>query len=154
MSLNPILKSFTLTIKPSLQTWLIIVLPHLLALLLIISIEVFPLWLKFILSIMVTVSFAHYYKFYFTLKLKKSVTLIRQDSRENWFIKLSNSENNEEPKSVSLLPSSFISRFLIVLNFLDKNDTEYSVIIMPDSISSINFKHLYIKLKTTYIKLN
>lgn len=152
MPLNPFNNPISLTIRPSLQTWLIIVAPHLIAFFLIVNIEVFPLWAKCISAIIIIASFAYYFLYYLALKLKKSVTSIKQDSVENWFIMLANNDNDEELKSVSLLPSSFISRFIIILNFIDKKDTYYTVVIMPDSISSINFKHLYIKLKSTYIE--
>lgn len=152
MPLNPFIKPLFLTIRPSLQKWLIIVVPHLLVILFIINIEIFPLWSKLILAMLITVSFAYYFQSHLALKLNKSVVSIQQDSVKNWFIILSSSDNNSKPKSVSLLPSSFISNVFIVLNFKDNNESHYSVIIMPDSISSNNFKYLYIKLKSTYIK--
>ena len=152
MPLNPFLKPLSLTIKPSLQKWLIIIVPHLLGLLLITSIDMFPLWSKFIIGVFITLSFTYYYQYHIALKLKKSVVLIQQDSVKNWFITLSNNTNNNDPKSVNLLPSSFKSKLFIVLNFQDNNGSYYRAIILPDSISSINFKHLYIELNTTYIK--
>jgi len=154
MPLNPFIKPLSLTIKPSLQKWFLIVIPHLLAILLILNIGVFPLWSKFILALFVTASFAYYFQSHLALKLKKSVISFQQDSVENWFITLSGSDNNIEPKSVSLLPSSFISKLFIVLNFQDNSGSHYNVILMTDSISNNEFRYLYIRLKSTYIKLN
>ena len=154
MPLNPFIKPLSLTIESSLQKWLIIVIPHLLGILLITTIEVFPIWSRFILVLIIAISFAYYYQFFLALKLKKSVISIHQDSVNNWFITLYNKENNAEPKSVNLLPSSFISNIFIVLNFQDNNGSHFSTIIMKDSLTGFNFKHLYIRSKSTYIKLN
>jgi len=152
MSLNPYIKPFSLKIEASLQKWLIIIIPHLLGILLTISVDTFPVWLKFILGIFIFISFIYFVLYHITLNQKKSVFSIQQDSVRNWLILLSDNTKNNEPIDVQLLPSSFISRYLIVLNFQDNKGSYYSVIILPDSISSINFKYLYIRLKTTYIK--
>ena len=152
MSLNPLIKTFYLTIRPSLRVWLLIVIPHLLAILLIVSFGVFPLWSKVVLIITIAVSFTYYYRSYFTLKLNNSIVSIEQDSVKNWFIVLYGGGNNEDPRSVHLLPSSFISNVFIVLNFQDNSGLNYSTIIISDSISSRDFKYLYKKLKLTYIK--
>ena len=112
----------------------------------------FPLWSKVLLLVAIAVSFAHYYQSYFTLKLQNSVISIKQDSVKNWFIVLYGSENNEDPKGVHLLPSSFICNVFMVLNFQDNSGSKYSTIIISDSISSRDFKYLYKKLKLTYIK--
>ena len=152
MSLNPFIEPISLTIKPSMQKWLIIIVPHLLGILLIVGFDIFPLWSKLIIGTFIAVSFTYYYQNHIALRLKKSVVLVQQDSVKNWFITLSKTTNNSGPKSVNLLPSSFINKLFIVLNFQDNNGSYYSVLIMPDSISSISFKHLYIELNTTYIK--
>jgi len=152
MSLNPFIKPLSLIIRSSYQKRLLIFVPHLLGLLLIASIDVFPLWLKLILGLLITASFLYYFQYHITLKLKNSVISIEQDSAKNWFVTLSKNTQDNEQKSVNLLSSSFISKLFIVLNFQDNNGSYYSVIILPDSISSIDFKYLYIRLKTTYIK--
>jgi hypothetical protein len=152
MPINSFKSPLSLIVKPSPLKWLIILIPHLVIFLLIIMVDVFPLWSKIILAIFVAFSFAYYYQYHLSLKLKKSIILIEQDSVENWLIKLSNIESNTEPKNAKLLPSSYISKLFIILNFEDIKGSHYSVLITPDSISRINYKHLYIRLKSTYIK--
>lgn len=146
MSENPFIKPFSISIESSFQKTLIVFIPHLIGLFLT-FISVLLIWLKILLVIAILISFYYYLQLHITQKLKKSVIAIQQDSTSNWFITLSGVDGKSEPKSVTLLPTSFISKVLIVLNYRDDNRSYYSVLLSPDSLSNNKFKHLTSRLK-------
>ncbi len=151
MAINPFIKVLFLPVTASLQKRLIIIIPHLFGLVMVVSIYVFPLWLKFALCLLIIASY-YYHFLHILLKLKKSVVIVEQDTSKNWSVSLFNNDHENIKIRVTLLPSSYISKLFIVLNFVDINGSHYSVLMTPDSISRINYKHLYIRLKSTYIK--
>ena len=75
--------------------------------------------------------------------LEKSITMISQDSSKNWLIKT----NQQAQKTVLLSGSSFISRKLILLNFIDTENKKYYTLITPDSLSKSDFRHLFVRIK-------
>jgi len=152
MSLNPFTQPLNHLIKPSVQKRLLIIVPHIMGFILLISVSAIPLWLKFILVPVILFSAIYYSRLHLQQTLKKSVTSIRQDSIGNWLITSYDKEHESEPKTVILLASSFISKYLIVLNYRDINKSYYSAIITQDSISCNEFRRLRVRLKLTNIK--
>lgn len=69
--------------------------------------------------------------------------MIYQDSAKNWFISSHDSKRIE----VQLLDSSFVSQFLMVINFIDLNKHEYPILITPDSLPKDDYRLLIVKLK-------
>ncbi|GAA0403449.1 hypothetical protein GCM10009133_10160 [Cocleimonas flava] len=67
-----------------------------------------------------------------------------QDSRNNWFIK----NALEEEKTVDLQAESFVSNYLLILNFADNKKKSYTVIVTPDSVSKDLFRQLRVVLRT------
>jgi len=152
MPVNPIISPLKLAIKPSMQKWLILVIPHFMGILLLLSVASFPLWLKAILIIFIILSFIYYLRLHLTQSAKNAVLSIQQDSAKNWFITLNSKSGETEPKSVELLPSSFISKALIVLNYRDDQRSNYGVLLTPDSNSINEFRHLTIRIKLINIE--
>lgn len=152
MPKNPIISPLKLTVKPSLQKWLVLTIPHAVGIIIILSVVTFPLWLKASLTLLIIVSFIYYLRLHLSQNTKKSVLSIHQDSAKNWFITLNSNSGETEPKSVELLSSSFISKALIILNYRDDQRSNYSVLITPDSNSSNKFRHLTIRIKLINIK--
>ncbi len=101
-----------------------------------------------LLSIVVifTITYSAYYFLHLHIWLdsKKSVKTIYQDSRYNWFLM----DSTDVEKSVSLLPESFNSNYLIILNFDDNKNSKYSVIVTPDSVPRDEFRQLKVNLRT------
>ena len=152
MSLNPFKVPLLIEIKPTVQKGLLIFTPHFLALSMIASFDVFSLAVKGILLIFISISAGYYFRLYVMQKSKKSVISIQQDSANNWFITTHDKGHEAPPKSVILLASSFVNKYLILMNYRDNNKSYYSTIITPDSISSNDFRRLQVRLKLTNIK--
>lgn len=152
MSPNPFNVPLSIDIKPTLQKALLIIIPHLLALVLVVSMTVFSLIIKLILLTLILLSLGYYYQLHINQKTKKSVMTIQQDSVNNWLITLHNKDQQAPPKSVILLASSYTSKYLIVLSYHDINKSYYSAIITPDAVSSNDFRRLQVRLKLTNIK--
>ncbi len=144
MHTNPFNTPLHLVLKPSLQKRLLIIAPHLIALFIIVLLDVFPLYMKIALFTLIVASSIYYSRLHIFNTLKKSIHTIQQDSANNWIISIQEKGDN---KTVELLPSSFISKIIIVLNYKDINKSHYSAIITKDSLSDDDFRHLYVKLK-------
>ena len=143
MSVNPFCNNLSLTIEPTFQKKLLIVFPHVCAVLLIILASSIPKYLSVILCSLIVVSCIYYYQNYILRTFKRSVYGISQDSAKNWTI----DTRDNRTISVSLLESSFISNLLIVLNYMDKNNNNYTVIITPDSLPVSDFRHLIVRIR-------
>jgi len=154
MLFNPLNTPFNQVIESSFQKALLVIFPHFLGVGLVLGFSVFPVWLKLLLIIVIILSALYYLRLHLAQKLKKSVKSIQYDSAKNWFIKTYDRDHETDFKSVVLLPSSFISKALIVLNYRDNNGSHYSAIITPDSISSNEFRRLRVRLKLTNVKNN
>ncbi|MCF6188926.1 MAG: hypothetical protein L3J51_00440 [Cocleimonas sp.] len=147
MSLNPFNAPLFIEIKPTFQKALLIFTPHLLALALIISMDVFSVAIKVLLFLLILISMNYYFQLHIVQKSKKSITSLQQDSKKNWFITTYDKNHDLVSKAVILSASSFINKHLIVLNYRDINESYYSVFITPDSLSTNEFRYLQVRLK-------
>lgn len=152
MSFNPLNVPLDYSIQPSLQKALLIVVPHIVGIVLVLSFGVFTFWLKLLFIVIILASGLYYLRLHFLQKSKKSVISIQQDSVNNWYITTHDKNHEAASKSVILLASSFVNKYLMVLNYRDTNKSYYSAIITPDSISSNDFRRLQVRLKLTNIK--
>lgn len=147
MSQNPYNSSLSIVINPSLQKGLMIAIPHSLVLILVLSLGIIFLFLKIILSLLILLSAYYYSRVYLLQSSNNTVLLLKQSSVKNWLIGTVESDKKNELFSVDLLPTSFISKWLIILNFIDNNGSKYNIIITPDSISKNEFRNLYSRMK-------
>ena len=134
-------------ITPSLHKRFVILIPHIIMLILVLSMSVFFLWLKILLTILIVTSLTYYFRLHISNALDKSIHAIQQDSVNNWLIKTNGESEFNNLTSVNILPNSFISKYIIVLNFRDTAQSQYSVIIMKDSLQEDDYRRLYLKLK-------
>jgi hypothetical protein len=139
--------SFYIKISPSLQKGLMIAIPHILVFILVLSISVLVLFLKSVLILLILLSAFYYSRIYLLNTSKNSVLQLKQNSLHNWWITTIESNKKNELFSVDLLPTSFISKWLIILNFVDNNGSKYNVFITADSISNNKFRNLYSRIK-------
>ncbi len=154
MSVNPFNKPLSLSIKPSRLKWAIIIVPHLLALVMVVSFDVFSVIVTIMLVSLIALSATYYSRLHLFRQLKKSVHTIQQDSANNWGLSLYDDGEKSETISAILSASSFISNSLIVLNYRDNTGSQYSVIIPFDSLSSNDFRRLRVRLKLINTKNN
>ena len=136
-------KPFVLAINSSLQKNLLIIIPHVLALILVISIPVISMLMTYLLIVLIVNSLAYFSFRYIALSLNQSVVSIAQDSEKNWF--LATADNNRV--DVELLDSSFASKLMIILNYMGINNKKYTTVIMPDSVSPDEYRRLLVRLK-------
>ncbi len=146
----------TFLIKTSLQKVLLIAIPHLVAfLMMFFAYKNMPIGLALLVFLLIIVSMSYYFELHLLRTRKRSVVEIRQDSVNNWFI-LCNSYGNSQNDYVSanLLGTSFVSQYLIVINFVaqpneshQKNKQQYTVLVTPDSLTKDEFRQLKVRLK-------
>ena len=142
MPINPFSTPASYKIKYSFQKLLLIILPHVLSLIMVFWLTSFSMILSIGLIMMIITSVVYYFRLYILLSLKKSIIWFNQDSARNWTI--TTTANEKVP--VEILPSSFISNLLIILNYIDINNSHYCVIITPDCLSPDEFRRLKVRL--------
>lgn len=149
MSFNRYDAPFTLNIRPALLKWLIVLVPHLLVLVLILFVDEFNLTLKVVLIFCLLLSVIYYFCLHISQSLAKSVILVQQDQSRNWFI---STRGGHQLFTVELLPSSFVSRYLIILNFKNTKSRlffpTYSVLLTKDSLTADGYRMMKVRLKT------
>lgn len=145
MSVNPFNQSLSLTIIPSFYKKLLIIIPHFVVMVFVLLVEPIPKYLRLILSILIVISVVYYYRLHILGALKRSVSRIGQDSVKNWVLETYDSRSI----NVSLLDSSFVSQYLIVLNYIDRSNNNYVVVFTCDSLSISDFRHLVVRLNRT-----
>ena len=136
-------KPFVLAINPSLQKCLLIIIPHCLALILVISLPIYSMLVTYLLFVLIVNSLAYFSFRYVALSLNQSVVSISQDFEKNWFLSTTQSKRIE----VELLGSSFVSKFMIIINYIGINKKMYTTIIMPDSLPKDEYRRLFVRLK-------
>jgi len=146
MSLNKFTKPLSLEIHSSLQIGLIVLMPHVIISLIVITFSVFPWWFKLVLLLTVIISAIYYSRYHLLQKYRKSVLSIHQDTASNWLITSNASSLEGEKLRVELLPSSFVSQMLIILNFKSSIGEIYNVIITPDCFTDNEFRRLRVRL--------
>ena len=143
MSLNPFNTPLALNIKPSYQRWLIIVIPHLFVLMVVVFlVDIFEPAIQLLLVLLILSSVFYYLRLHIHQSSAKSITRVYQDSVKNWLI-----ETKDGKKEVQLAGSSFMSDFLILMNFTDAYKQKYNVFITPDILSTSEFRRLSVRIK-------
>lgn len=145
MSANPFSCALSLSVESTLQKRLLIIIPHFLAVVLMLFIAVALNYLSLLITPLVMISGVYYYRLHITKNLMNSVLRLNQDSMKNWSV----ITKDNSAKQVLLLESSFVSNALIVINYADINNTNYVVVFTPDSLSVVDYRHLVIRLKMT-----
>ncbi len=145
MSVNPFECALSIVVKSSFQKVLLIVVPHSIALVILLFVNPISAYLNAVFIVCILVSLIFYYQRYIARVHQRSVRKLSQDSARNWFISLSNNTKIQ----VFLLSSSFVSCYLIILNYRDINNKHYVVVFTPDSLSSGDFRRLVVRVNQT-----
>ena len=105
-------------------------------------------WALSLLIVLLNASIAYFFiRLHYWQDLKSSVLEINQDANKQWSLRI-NSKNNDW-KNVALRSNSFVSTYLIVLNFLGE-DGRYSVILPTDSLDEDTFRRLRVRIKVAF----
>ncbi len=100
--------------------------------------------IKLLVSVFILGGFIFHQRQYVLRKGKRSVYGLLWDSDDAWSLRIA---SGEEVKA-SLLGSSFVCPWLIILNFKpEEGGRMWPVIIMPDSTDSTSFRRLISRLK-------
>ena len=143
MTKNVFTSPLVLIPKVTMQSWMLILIPHFLILLFVIITPVELYIVKVLLSLVIILSLYYFLRLYIFKNLDKSIESFSKDSMGNWYIQ--DVRNQQHP--VQLLPSSFVSKFLIILNYAGIDKNKFSVLITRDSLEDDEFRRLKIRLK-------
>lgn len=69
---------------------------------------------------------------------------MHKDSNDSWSLTL----RENEKVNVSISATSFSSNLLIILNFKDEFEKQYTSLITPDSVTHDEFRKLKVYIKT------
>ena len=143
MTQNVFTSPLVLIPKVTMQIWMLILIPHFLIFLFVIITPVELYIVKVYLSLAVILSLYYFLRLYIFKNLNKSIESISKDSMGNWYIQ----DVSNQQYSVQLLHSSFVGKFLIILNYTDINKKKFSVLLTRDSLEEDEFRRLKIRLK-------
>lgn len=140
---------------PTFILFLLVFVPHVIALLVVLIFLLIPTLISSVSSsLSLVVSFASIscivFSFIYLMRLhfwkthNKSIKEIHLDSATNWTVVCGNKRHVQ----VELLTTSFVSYFLVILNFKGLNNRVYTAIIVPDSLSDQDFRRLRVRVKT------
>ncbi len=134
---------FRVTLKPSLLLLAMLLFMHGGALIWLITF-VLPLWLKLVVAVLISVSLVLQLRRYLLFKGDRAVTGVLWDGGGEWQLQ----RTVGETINAQLLGSSFVTPFLIVLNFkIESSRRMLPVVILSDSIDSTSFRRLTSKLR-------
>jgi hypothetical protein len=147
VSSNKFTQAVTILIKPSRIKQGLIVIPHLLVIMLLslfLSLNVNSMIYFLIPLIIIALSFVYFVKLYLTLSLSKSVSMIHKTIGGSWSLSFKEDIKND----FLISETSFSSNIFLILNFYDKSNNTYTVLITPDSVDKDQFRRLKVLLKT------
>ena len=122
--------------------WGIIVLHLLVASVIIISSNSF--FVTALLLLLVLSSYLYYYRWHVTQSLVKSIIRIKLNSAGDWSLITA---QNKLIKA-TLQPTSFLSKYLLILNFCSLGNKKYTVLIPKGRVNPSDFRRLKVWLKT------
>ena len=154
MSLNHFNQTLSINVRSSLAKKILIFFPHIIiCFLLFIFLEMKGTsFIYFLLSVAcIFLSVFYFVRLHLTQNIEKSVRLISYCAQGGFDIIL----KNDVRVKVKILSASFSSNFLIILNFENDLDKQYTALITPDSVSKEEFRKLKVLLKVNRLnKLN
>lgn len=151
-----------LELKASPAAYALVILPHFVALLILLIPELIltdlsertsitiPVALKFSLLLLVLVSLFYYWMLYLAKRLKQSVIELSQHADGSWSVRTVGDAGHSAQHPVEILGSSFVSPFLIIVRArrLPTNGKAiFTVLIPPDSLDKTAFRRLRVRLR-------
>ncbi len=136
-------KILIIQLKPNKNLAVILAILHFLVLIAIILTEPLSAFLLSLLIIAMMGSYIYYYRWHIACTLNKSITEVRVNALGDWSL---STFAGETIKS-DLLCNSFVSQYLIILNFCSDNSAKHTVLITKSRIDADKFRHLKVHLK-------
>jgi len=151
---SPFSSPLRLTVVATRSTALLIILP---LLFIAASVAVFTQWhwgLSILVSAGLAVAAYYYLKLHYWQSCQKSVTEFNQDEEGQWSVLCPNLPRQKSQSDwvlVKLLGNSFLSTWLLVLNFKGEGK-RFSVLLPADSLDKDTFRRLRVRLRVTSAK--
>ena len=147
MSTNRYNQVLSINIKSSLSKQLLILLPHLVVLVILISVIEFKglTYFYLLLSLFcIAISVIYFVRLHLTFSSNKSINKIHINQNGNWSVFF----KDDVKDNVLLSATSYTSNILIILNFKDSFEKYYTALITPDSVNKDEFRKLKVLIKT------
>ena len=148
VSISSFNQPFSIELKPSRAKLSLIVLIHLaigIVLLVAMTLSNFNGFIFAVSLFCIVISCVYSICLHIKLNLKKSILAINDDLNKDWKITL----KDNHFKNVTLSPASFISNYIILLNFRDiLEKSDYTSVITPYCVSKDDFRRLKVLVKT------
>lgn len=141
MSQNRFESRLVLEPAPSRYSLIYLFLVHSLAMVAVMQPLQLPLWLQLILLFSVVISLAVWVRRWWLESQTPPRLIWRTDGHWDYQSRKSNNEN------LSLLPASFISRWLIILHLARIDGRRFYVVLLPDSFTKQQWHLLWLRLK-------
>lgn len=135
-------------VRPTWFTRLLVLAPHLAAFIVVLLLPPFPLLLRLGLLAAIVFSFVYYYRLHVLQRSPRSVLQIEQDAAQNWLATIADQDGENRVAQLNLRVSSFVSPFLLVLNFKGLDNASYTALITPGGLPEQDFRRLRVRLKT------
>ncbi len=137
-------KDGALSINPGFSIWLAtyLLLIHLVALLLIPLVKL-PTFISLLLALLVIFSFSYYWRRDLLHSTKRSIKQVEWSKEKGWNLR----QSDEVGLQVNLVPSSFLSRHLVVLHFNNSENGNYRLLLPRDRIPADEHRRLRALLK-------
>lgn len=141
---SPFSAPLRLEVRASLATVLLIIGPLLLIAGTVVFFTPWPWYLLCLPIVVLVVVAGHFLNLHYKQSLKKSVLEINQDADKQWAVLA-----GENWHLVDLMPSSFVSPWLIVLNFKGRAG-RFTVILPADSLGGDTHRRLRVRIRMAF----
>ena len=142
---NNFSQALDISFKPNNKIAIALALLHLFVAIIFITATQLPLYILFITILSLFISYLYYYLWHVSYSLSKSIIQLKMNTSGEWT--LVNSKN--KTIKVTLQPSSFVSQYLLLLNFNSPNNKQYTVLIEKSMVSRDEYRYLKVRLKTS-----
>jgi hypothetical protein len=135
-------KPLKLQLKSSRGVNIMILVTHLLVAV-IIALVTSSILLVSLSFLIVSLSYLYFYRLHVVKRLRQSIVEVSLATSGDWSVLTSTGQY----ENVMLLPSSFSSQYLIILNFCTVTTKRYTLLIVKGMMGEDGFRHLRIRLK-------
>ena len=135
-------------IRPTWFTRLLVLAPHLAAVIVTLVLLPLPLLLRVGLLAVIVFSLVYYYRLHVLQNSPRSVLQIEQDAAQNWLATISAQDGGNRVEQLNLRAASFVSPLLLVLNFRGLDNAHYTALITPGGLPKRDLRRLRVRLKT------
>ena len=147
MSGNRFEQTFEVALQPSKWLMIFIVGLHLVVAMIALLTPAFPLWLRLIMALIIGVSGYKSLNLHYWRTSPVGINALRWLESGEWQIQ---TVQNPSWQLVTLAKHSFGSRLLFVLNFKQADQRHLTALVLPDSMSEVDFQSLMMRWGRVY----